>query len=37
MNNFRQDFTKIISHLPLDKFEKRTFNLKRFLKNEHLQ
>lgn len=36
MNNFREIFSQTISRLPIEEFEKRTFNLKRFLKNEHL-
>ncbi len=36
MNNFREIFSETISKLPMREYEKRTFNLKRFLKNEHL-
>lgn len=30
-------FSEKISTLPIDEFERRTFSLKRFLKNEYIQ
>ena len=37
MNNFKEIFHETISKLPMNEFERRTFSLKKFLQNEHLQ
>lgn len=36
MNN-EQAFHETFSKLPMREYERRTFSIKRFLKNEHLQ
>jgi hypothetical protein len=36
MNNFKEIFSQTISKLPTEEFEKRTFSLKKFIKNEYL-
>jgi hypothetical protein len=36
MKEFKDIFHDTISGLPMQEFEKRTFNLKRYLKNEYI-
>ena len=37
MKDFKEIFHETLLKLPMQEFEKRTFNLKKFLQNEHLQ
>jgi len=36
MDNIKEIFHEILSKLPVREFERRTFNMKRFLKNGYL-
>ena len=36
-NNFNEVFSNVLTRLPYRDFERRTFSLRKFLKNEHLQ
>lgn len=37
MYNFNNKFHEVLNKLPVNEYEKRTFNLKRWMKDEHIQ
>lgn len=37
MKDFKEIFHETFLKLPMQEFEKRTFSLKKFLKNEHIR